>query len=107
MYYVTREPDGSIISISRVPMDGAECMEALSAQAQQFLGQTPAGSEFDAVDAGFVRVLEDLIDTLITKGLIRHTDLPEAAQNKLLLRKGMRSRISGALDLLGSDERIL
>ena len=55
----------------------------------------------------FVRVIEDLIDTLITKNIIRHTDLPAAAQRKLMLRKGLRNRISGALDFLGTDERLL
>ncbi len=62
---------------------------------------------FNEADADFVRVIEDLIDTLIMKNVIRHTDLPEAAQRKLMLRKGLRNRMQGALNLLGDDERIL
>jgi hypothetical protein len=54
-----------------------------------------------------VRVLEDLIDTLMAKNVIRHTDLPEAAQRKLVLRKGLRNRMQDALNLFGRDERIL
>ena len=35
-------------------------------------------------DAGLARVTEDLIELLIARGVIRFTDLPLAAQNKLL-----------------------
>jgi hypothetical protein len=61
----------------------------------------------NAADADFVRVLEDLIDTLILKNVIQHTDLPPAAQRKILMRKGLRNRLHGALNLLGGDDRIL
>lgn len=107
MFYVVRNSDGSVVSVSRNPMPGSEAHATLEPDVVAFFGQPAANPGFYAVDAGFVRVLEDLIDTLIGKGVIRHTDLPDAAQKKLLLRKGLRSRISGALDLLGSDERIL
>ncbi len=107
MFYVVRNSDGTILSVSRVPVPGIEPQAVLEPEVVAFFGQSTTNPGFEAVDAGFVRVLEDLIDTLIGKGVIRHTDLPDAAQRKLLLRKGLRSRISGALDLLGSDERIL
>jgi hypothetical protein len=74
---------------------------------QRFFNASAAEPAFDAADAEFVRVIEDLIDTLIMKNVIRHTDLPDAAQRKLMLRKGLRNRMQGALDLLGGDERIL
>lgn len=41
-------------------------------------------------DADFIRVLEDLIDVLLKKNIILLTDLPEAAQDKLLKRKQIR-----------------
>jgi hypothetical protein len=47
-----------------------------------------------------VRVLEDLIDLLITRDVIRFTDLPLPAQEKLMERRSMRQSL-GALDLLG------
>ncbi len=107
MFYVIRDSDGSVRSVSRDPAPASESYECLPPEIQEFFGQASPDPAFGAADAGFVRVLEDLIDTLISKGVIRHTDLPAAAQKKLLLRKGLRSRISGALDLLGSDDRIL
>lgn len=107
MFYVLRGIDGSIQSISKEPQAGQEMLHESSPEIQQFFGAPVATPTFDDADAEFVRVIEDLIDTLISKNLIRHTDLPEAAQKKLLLRKGLRSRVNGALDLFGRDETFL
>ncbi|QDQ29274.1 hypothetical protein FNU76_10600 [Chitinimonas arctica] len=62
---------------------------------------------FSDADADFVRVIEDVIDALIHNNVIKLTDLPPAAQKKLLLRKGIRNKLGGALDLLGNDDLIL
>lgn len=59
-----------------------------------------AAGEFNHLDADFIRVVEDLIDVLIQKGVLRVTDLPAGAQRKLVARKHLRGRLSGALDLL-------
>ena len=55
-------------------------------------------------DADMVRVLEDLIDVLIDRGVIQFTDLPKPAQAKLLQRKETRATLSNRLDLIGDDE---
>ena len=47
---------------------------------------------FVRLDADFVRVLEDVIDTLIARNVINITDLPEQAQAKLFARKSFRER---------------
>ena len=54
-------------------------------------------------DAGLARVLEDLIDVLINRGLIQFTDLPEAAQAKLLDRRQTRASLANRLELLPDD----
>jgi len=54
-------------------------------------------------DTSLVRVLEDLIDVLITRGVIQFTDLPEAAQAKLLERRETRANLSNRLLLLPTD----
>lgn len=107
MFYVIRGTDGAIQSVSRLPLPESEPLAESDPEIQLFFSRQPATPMFDMVDAEFVRVIEDLIDTLIEKNVIRHTDLPEPAQKKLMLRKGMRSRMQGALDLLGNDDRIL
>lgn len=54
-------------------------------------------------DTGLARVLEDLIDVLITRGLIQFTDLPDAAQVKLLERRQTRANLTNRLQLLPMD----
>jgi len=63
--------------------------------------------DFSALDVAFIRVLEDLVDVLIDKGVLRLTDLPQAAQDKLNVRKGLRCRLNDELNLLGDDESVL
>jgi len=44
-------------------------------------------------DNSMIRVIEDLVDVLITKGLIAITDLPEEAQTKYNSRKSLRENL--------------
>ena len=108
MFQITRNPDGSIQSVSKAVEDGGEVVPANHPEVLAFFESAVAQSpNFEAADADFVRVLEDLIDTLILKNVIYHTDLPPAAQKKLLARKGLRTRLKGALTLLGNDDRLI
>lgn len=53
-------------------------------------------SEFNEMrlsDLGLIRVLEDLINILLDKGVIQITDLPEPAITRLQTRKMIRSRL--------------
>lgn len=54
-------------------------------------------------DAGLARVTEDLIDILITRGVIQFTDFPPGAQAKLLQRRQTRATLSQRLRLLDDD----
>jgi hypothetical protein len=54
-------------------------------------------------DTAIARVLEDLIDILITRGVIQFTDLPEAAQDKLLNRRQTRAMLKDSLQLLPGE----
>ena len=53
---------------------------------------TPA-EELAASDAGMVRMIEDLTQTLINKGVIIEADLPVVAQEKLNKRKALRAKL--------------
>jgi len=55
-------------------------------------------------DTSLVRVLEDLIDVLITRGVIQFTDLPEAAQAKLLERRETRASLNDRLQLFPTGD---
>lgn len=94
MPYVTRDEHGSIASLLRdAPTIDAEFLAADHADVSAFLGAV-VGEDFDRLDAGFVRVIEDVIDTLIVKNVLNITDLPEQAQAKLFARKSFRERIT-------------
>lgn len=107
MFQVTRSATGSIATLSRDLRVGGEVLDDNNPEVRAFLGSTADDPVFFEMDADFVRVIEDLIDTLIRSNIIRLTDLPVAAQKKLLMRKGARHRLGGALDLLARDDRIL
>ena len=93
MPYVRRSVDGSIESLHRSADQTTEFLRDDHAEVQAFVGGAQA-VDFDRLDADFVRVLEDVIDTLIVKNVFNITDLPEQAQAKLFARKSFRERVS-------------
>ena len=58
-------------------------------------------------DAGLARVTEDLIDILITRGLIQFTDFPPAAQAKLLQRRQTREMMGNRLKLMDDGDPLI
>jgi hypothetical protein len=103
--FIKRDQDGTIVAVSRQQQeDGWEPLADDSPELAAFTGALGAGQgELSATDLGLVRVLEDVIDLLIERGVIRFTDFPEAAQSKLLQRRSMRASLRG-LDLLSDEE---
>jgi len=71
------------------------------------MDHTRLRQDLSALDADFVRVLEDLIDALIANGSLRLTALPPRALEKLNRRKQTRQRLQDALDLIPDDDAIL
>lgn len=63
--------------------------------------------DFSALDEDFIRVLEDLIDALLTNGTLRLTDLPPHALVKLNERKKQRDRLRNSLDLMPDDDILI
>lgn len=104
--HAVRDASGAIATLAASPQPGSVKIDVDHPEVVQFLDRQNAGG-FSTSDAQFVRVLEDLIDTLIEKGVIRHTDLPAAAQQKLLSRKGMRHSLQGALNPLVDDHGLV
>jgi hypothetical protein len=95
MPYVRRNADGRVESLHRNAIESAEFLPDEHPDVQAFVGHAPGASEdFSRLDADFVRVIEDVIDTLIVKNVLNITDLPEQAQAKLFARKSFRERVS-------------
>lgn len=110
--YVKRNTAGNIIAISAEPADGyEEVKDPESPELISFLDQLDEGvaeargevERLRASDAELARVLEDIISLLTDKGVIQFTELPRAAQEKLLQRKSLRQNIA-RLDLLADDD---
>jgi len=64
-------------------------------------------SNLSLSDLGLIRVIEDVVDLLIHKNIFTFTELPEKTREKILNRKGARSRLASSSDLVTPDEGIL
>ncbi len=106
MPYVRRNAEGRIVALlAESTADAQEVLPSGHIEVLAFLGIDSEAAAFGTLDIDFVRVTEDLINTLIEKGLLQFTDLPSEAQRKLLARQSFRSRrLEGALDLLGNSD---
>ena len=96
MPYAHRNADGQIDSLHRSPTrDATEFVDSADMDLQRSLSDQATPNGFGRLDADFVRVLEDVIDVLLGNGALRVTDLPPAAQAKLVIRKDWRERSGG------------
>ena len=104
--YVKRNETGEIVAVSVSSI--GEMLDELpddSPELQMFLKgalNTDVNS-LEQSDQAMARVLEDVINLLVDQGTIRFTDLPQAAQLKLLSRREMRGQRQG-MDLLDDEE---
>jgi hypothetical protein len=111
--YARKNTDGRIVAISNdpdgyadpawsiLPNDAPEVLDFI----EELTGQEGSGDALRDSDLSFVRVLEDVIDLLVERGVIRFTDLPLAAQTKLLQRRDCRMQRQG-LQLFGGEDLI-
>lgn len=93
--FIIRDEQGNISSLTNDPAEGAEAVNIDDPAVQQFL---------HTLDVDLVRVVEDVVDLLVARGIFRFTDLPESAQQKLMFRKSLRSQWQSVPDPLGSEE---
>jgi hypothetical protein len=105
MPYIKRDETGLIVAVSEKAQPGFE--EEVSSETQEvsdFLSSLQsANAALEETDQNFVRVLEDVVQLLIDRGVILFTDLPDSAQDKMLHRQKLRSKLGSNLDLLGDD----
>lgn len=107
--YIKRNQQGMIEAVSLVNTPGFdEQLDLQAPELQAFLNQYRLASlqSLEQSDQAMARVLEDLIHLLIEKGVIRFTDLPDAAQRKLMTRRELRGQQQG-IDLLDNDDSLI
>lgn len=108
MLYVKRDTWGNLQRVEAAPfedMDGEIAADSQEAQAW-YSNQNVESSllQLKQSDLDMIRVLEDLITVLIRKGVVRITDLPEAAQAKLVGRSKARDTLGGLQRLINDDD---
>lgn len=107
MIYIKRNVSGEIDNIEFAPAENLEEISLHDPQITEFIKNSPDSeaivqSVLNRLDLDMVRVIEDLIDILIERDLIRFTDLPEPVQNKLLFKRKMRN-ISNETTIIDDD----
>lgn len=112
MVYVQRDAEGRLLRVEHEPF--ADMTETLAIESEELESWLTAREEVKArlaslkeSDLELVRVLEDVVRVLVEKGVIRYTDLPEVARQKLDQRAVTRAEIEGLSGLLRDDDHHL
>ena len=105
MFYVQRNAQGALSRVNATAF--AEANETLPADHPEILAWLDTEKRLQQLrqsDMDMIRVLDDLIQELTQKGVIRVTDLPAAAQAKLMDRSQAREALDGLNNLITEDE---
>ena len=108
MFYVQRDAQGQLVRVEAAAY--AEATETMAADHHEikawYANEVVETSlkQLKQSDLEMIRVLDDLIQVLTSKGVIRVTDLPPAAQAKLMDRTQAREALGGLSHLIDDDE---
>ncbi|MBA1287831.1 tryptophan synthase subunit beta [Pseudomonas japonica] len=108
MFYVQRNAEGRLVRVQPTEFPGySETLAADHLDIQAWFSSEAVETSLKALqqsDLDMVRVLDDLIQLLTSKGVIRITDLPPAAQAKLMDRTQAREALGGLSRLINDEE---
>ena len=106
MPFIKRDEEGNIIAVGQRRDDYfSEEIDQHDMQLRTFLfSVSQQRSLMGETDVDFIRVVEDLIDVLISKNFLMFTDLPPEAQAKVRIRQSLRNNVKNNLNLLSEDE---
>lgn len=108
MLYVQRDGQGNLLRVEGQPFEGMnDTLAYQSDELKEWLdARLEVRSRLDLLrhsDLDLVRVLEDVVNVLVERGVIRYTDLPEAARRKLDERALVRADLEGLADHPGDE----
>lgn len=111
MPFVSRNQDGAITGVfnKQTPI-AQEYLDVDDTELRRYLEAGESEETREALtssDREMARVVEDLIDALITKNVLNFTDFPPEAQKKMLLRRSLRRSLSTLNNLVGDDDDII
>ena len=109
MLYAKLDSQGNIVDINTTQSDDYHTLVApdnpiVATMLVEKLDQQSSQDLLHSSDQEMMRVLEDLIDLLSEKRLIQFTELPLAAQKKILSRKWVRHIHTGNNESLIVEE---
>jgi hypothetical protein len=115
MPYIQRNEQHRIVALTAAAEPGAEFLPVDDPEVIDFLVALPEnaadnGKNTDLLlsDLKLIRVIEDVINLLVSKNLIMFSELPSAVQEKILKQRGYRDRFFGSgADIIGTEEGIL
>ncbi|MCY1375376.1 hypothetical protein D9M69_627870 [compost metagenome] len=107
MVYVQRDEKGRVLRVEPEPFENmTQSMPANDPEVRTWFASRSLHDHLMSLqhsDLELVRVIEDLVQVLVSRGVMSYTDLPEAARQKLQHRAHTRARV-GDLDGLVVDE---
>lgn len=106
--FLKRNHKGEVVAISKTAE--GEINESMADDAPeilQFLKGARSAEQLalEQTDQAMARVLEDVVSLLVEQGVIRFTDLPGVAQDKLLARRELRGKRQG-IQLLDDGDNL-
>lgn len=109
MIYVLRDENGKINDLEFSPKPGYEKNSLFNDEIKKFIvdanNKELVKSTLTKLDLEMVRVAEDIIEILIQKEIMLFTDLPEAVQNKLMIKRFLRESLKkDSQDFIEDDE---
>lgn len=111
MPYVTRDANNRIVAVSDKPtQQGQEMLSPDNPEILEYLEDAKPSVMLDELsrsDLEMARIVEDLIDVLVSKNILNFTDLPLPAQRKLVGRQKLRRNLSVLTNLVGDRDDIL
>lgn len=111
MPYVERNASGAIVALTAEPGPSSrEQLPATHPDVLHFLSADAHSQGEDgllAADLKMIRVIEDVIDLLVSKNVIMFSELPVPVQSKILAKKGQREKLFGSGGSILSEGDIL
>lgn len=108
MFYVQRDQNNALVRVeAQAYAEATETLPADHHDIQAWFADDEIETslkQLKSSDLEMIRVLDDLIQVLTSKGVIRITDLPPAAQAKFLERTQARAALGGLSELINDDE---
>ncbi len=106
MVYVKRNNENNIIDICLENKEGYEKSSLFTDDIKTFFknDKDKIKDILNKIDIGMVRITEDLIDSLIKNKNILFTDLPDAVQNKLNLKRILREQLNFSTNIYEEEE---